>query len=74
MHRRAESFPWWATRAADRATSGTTTSIALYDELKTRGVTIDYELCDRPYGCREFGIRDLDWYDIAFGQDMDADS
>ena len=44
---------------------------ALYQELKERGAAIDYELCDQPYGCREFGIRDLDDYDIAFGQDLE---
>ena len=32
----------------------------------------NYELCDQPYGCREFGIQDLDGYDIAFGQDIEA--
>ena len=47
---------------------------ALFDELKGKGATIDYELCDQPYGCREFGIQDLDGYDIAFGQDLDAGS
>ena len=41
---------------------------ALFEELKGRGATIDYKLCDQPYGCREFGIQDLDGYDIAFGQ------
>ena len=45
---------------------------AMYQELKTRGATIDYELCDQPYGCREFGIQDIDGYDIAFGQDLTA--
>jgi uncharacterized glyoxalase superfamily protein PhnB len=45
---------------------------ALYEELKARGAIIDYDLCDQPYGCREFGIQDLDGYDIAFGQDMDT--
>lgn len=40
---------------------------ALYEELRGRGAIIDYELCDQPYGCREFGIQDLDGYDIAFG-------
>ena len=44
---------------------------ALFEELKERGATIDYELCDQPYGCREFGIQDLDGYDIAFGQDLE---
>jgi len=43
-----------------------------HKDLKQRGVTIDYELCDQPYGCREFGIKDLDGYDIAFGQDIET--
>ena len=46
-------------------------SATLYEELKERGATIDYELCDQPYGCREFGIQDLDGYDVAFGEDLD---
>jgi hypothetical protein len=41
---------------------------ALYAELQERGATIDYMLYDAPHGCREFGIQDLDGYDIAFGQ------
>lgn len=45
---------------------------AMYEELKGRGAIIDYELCDQPYGCREFGIQDLDGYDIAFGQDIET--
>ena len=45
---------------------------AMYRELKERGASIDYELCEQPYGCREFGIQDLDGYDIAFGQDLSA--
>lgn len=40
----------------------------LYAEFKASGAQIDYELCNQPYGCREFGIQDLDGYDIAFGQ------
>ena len=45
----------------------------LYRELRERGATIDYELCEQPYGCLEFGIQDLDGYDIAFGQDLAVD-
>ncbi len=41
---------------------------ALYDELRERGATIDYELYDAPHGFREFGTQDPDGYDIAFGQ------
>jgi len=40
----------------------------LYAEAKSRGARIDYELHDKPYGCREFGVQDLDGHDIAFGQ------
>ena len=43
---------------------------ALCREFKDRGGTIDYGPCDQPYGCREFGIQDLDGYDIGFGQVM----
>ena len=45
---------------------------SIYEEMKSRGAKIDYEICDQPHGCREFGIQDIDGYDIAFGQDMDA--
>ena len=44
---------------------------ALYAELKERGARIDYDLCVQPYGCKEFGVQDLDDHDIAFGQDLD---
>ncbi len=41
---------------------------ALYEELKSKNAIIDYELCVQPYGCKEFGIQDLDGHDIAFGE------
>lgn len=44
---------------------------AMFADLSTRGAIIDYELCEQPYGNREFGIQDLDGYDIGFGQDVD---
>ena len=40
-------------------------------KVKARGAIIDYEPCDQPYGCREFGIKDPDGHDIAFGQDLE---
>lgn len=42
----------------------------LFREFTDRGATIDYGLCDQPYGCREFGTQDLDGHDIGFGQVM----
>jgi uncharacterized glyoxalase superfamily protein PhnB len=41
---------------------------ALYEEMRASGAMIDYELCDQPYGVREFGVQDLDRHDIGFGQ------
>ena len=40
---------------------------ALFAEFKERGATIDYQIHDKPYGIREFGIKDLDGHDIGFG-------
>lgn len=44
--------------------------LALHAEYVARGAIIDYGPCDQPYGCREFGIRDLDGHDIGFGQSI----
>jgi predicted enzyme related to lactoylglutathione lyase len=41
---------------------------ALFAEFTGRGAKIDYGLDNKPYRVREFGIQDLDGYDIAFGQ------
>jgi len=40
---------------------------ALFAEFKERGAKIDYEIHNKPYDIREFGIQDLDGYDIGFG-------
>lgn len=41
----------------------------LYAEFEQAGARMDYGPCDQPWGCREFGIQDLDGHDLAFGQD-----
>lgn len=41
---------------------------ALYDEFGKSGAIIDYTLYTTPWGTREFGVQDLDDYDIGFGQ------
>jgi predicted enzyme related to lactoylglutathione lyase len=41
---------------------------ALHAEFVQRGAKIDYGPCNQPYGCREFGIQDLDGHDVGFGQ------
>ena len=41
---------------------------ALYEEFVQRGAKFDYGICEQPYGCREFALRDIDGHDIGFGQ------
>lgn len=41
---------------------------ALYVELDQRGVIVDYGLKVANYGVKEFGVKDIDGYEIAFGQ------
>jgi len=43
---------------------------AIYAEFQASGAIIDYTLGIKPYGVKEFGVQDLDGYDIAFGQIM----
>lgn len=43
----------------------------MYEEMKQSGARIDYHLGKKDYGCLEFGIQDVDGYDIAFGQIVD---
>jgi uncharacterized glyoxalase superfamily protein PhnB len=40
----------------------------LYAEYQSSGATIDFTLYDTPWGTREFGVQDIDGYDISFGQ------
>lgn len=42
----------------------------LYAEFKARGVKIFRELCDQPYGCRDFDIEDCNGYVLCFGHDL----
>ena len=46
----------------------------LFREFRERGAKIDYEPCDQPYGCREFGTQDIDGHDIGFGQVVDREN
>ena len=41
---------------------------ALYLELKTKGVTIECEIGDRPWGNRDFTIRDPDGYQLILAK------
>jgi uncharacterized glyoxalase superfamily protein PhnB len=40
---------------------------ALYAEFKAKGVKITRDICDQPYGCRDFDIEDVNGYRLCFG-------
>jgi uncharacterized glyoxalase superfamily protein PhnB len=42
----------------------------MYDEMVASGAEIDYHLEKKAHGTLEFGIQDLDGYDIAFGEEI----
>ncbi|WP_432797480.1 VOC family protein [Poriferisphaera sp. WC338] len=42
----------------------------MFKEMKVRGAEMDGEIVTRPYGVREFGVRDLDGYGIRFGMEV----
>lgn len=45
---------------------------ALHDELKSKGVKIARDICDQPYGCRDFDVQDCNGYRICFGHDTEG--
>ena len=44
---------------------------ALYAEVTGRGAAIAVPIETRPYGLRDFSIRDLNGVELVFGQDLD---
>jgi len=44
--------------------------VSLFEDVRLRGATIDYGLCDQFYGVREFAALDPDRQSIGFGQVM----
>ena len=45
---------------------------ALYDEYRAKGVTIARDICDQPYGCRDFDVEDCNGYRLCFGHNTDG--
>ena len=45
---------------------------ALCNEFKTKGVKIAREVCDKPYGNRDFDVEDCNGYRLCFGQDIEG--
>ena len=44
---------------------------ALFEEFKSKGVKIARDICDQPYGCRDFDIDDCNGYRLCFGHDTE---
>ena len=45
---------------------------ALYREFKEKGVKIARDICDQPYGNRDFDAEDCNGYRLCFGHDIDS--
>jgi predicted enzyme related to lactoylglutathione lyase len=45
---------------------------ALCNEFKAQGVKIAREVCDQPYGNRDFDVEDCNGYRLCFGQDIEG--
>jgi predicted enzyme related to lactoylglutathione lyase len=44
----------------------------LIAEFKANGVRIAREVCNQPYGCRDFEVEDCNDYRLCFGQSLDT--
>ena len=40
-------------------------------EFKSKGVAITRDVCNQPYGCRDFDVEDCNGYRLCFGQDIE---
>jgi uncharacterized glyoxalase superfamily protein PhnB len=45
---------------------------ALYSEFKGKGVKTARDICDQPYGNRDFDVEDCNGYRLCFGQDIEV--
>jgi uncharacterized glyoxalase superfamily protein PhnB len=45
---------------------------ALLEEFTSRGADIVRDICDQPYGCRDFDVRDCNGYRLCFGHSTGA--
>lgn len=43
---------------------------ALIAEFRAKGVKIARDICDQPYGCRDFDVEDCNGYRLCFGTDL----
>jgi predicted enzyme related to lactoylglutathione lyase len=40
-------------------------------EFKEKGVRITRDICDQPYGCRDFDVEDCNGYRLCFGHNLE---
>jgi len=45
---------------------------ALNAEFKSKDVKIVRDVCNQPYGCRDFDVEDCNGYRLCFGQDIES--
>ena len=45
---------------------------ALLAEYRSKGVKIARDICDQPYGCRDFDVEDCNGYRLCFGQALEG--
>ena len=45
---------------------------ALIAEFKSKGVKITRDICDQPYGCRDFDVEACNGYRLCFGHDTES--
>jgi predicted enzyme related to lactoylglutathione lyase len=45
---------------------------ALCEEFKSKDVKIARDICDQPYGCRDFDIQDCNGYTLCFGHPIEG--
>ena len=45
---------------------------ALNLEFKSQEVTITRDICDQPYGCRDFDVEDCNGYRLCFGHNIEG--
>ena len=44
---------------------------ALISEYRSKGVRILRDICDQPYGCRDFDVEDCNGYRLCFGHTLE---
>jgi len=45
---------------------------ALNAEFKSKGVKITRDICNQPYGCRDFDVEDCNGFRLCFGQHIEG--